>query len=85
MESFLQPPIEGVIIQSYGAGNMPSNRQDLITALREATQRGVLIMICTQCTKGTVSDRYETGQVHIFSYSALRFSCCFYSLMCYIF
>lgn len=71
MEAFLQPPIEGVIIQAYGAGNMPSNRQDLITVLREATQRGVLIVICTQCPKGTVSDRYETGQVCMFSYGII--------------
>lgn len=74
MESFLQPPIEGVIIQAYGAGNMPSNRQDLITVLREATQRGVLIVICTQCLKGTVSDRYETGQVYMFHVTLLLYS-----------
>ena len=25
---FLAPPIRGVVLQCYGAGNMPSNRED---------------------------------------------------------
>jgi len=62
---FLAPPIQGVVLQCYGAGNMPSNRQDIIEALAEATDRGVIIVTCTQCSSGAVSGIYETGKALI--------------------
>ena len=31
------------------------NRQDIIEALAEATDRGVIIVTCTQCSSGAVS------------------------------
>ncbi|XP_039281443.1 LOW QUALITY PROTEIN: L-asparaginase [Nilaparvata lugens] len=62
VKSFLQPPLEGAVLQTYGAGNVPSNRSDLIEVFREATDRGVIIINCTQCSKGAVSDIYETGK-----------------------
>ena len=34
MRHFLEPPIQGVVLQCYGAGNMPSNRQDILEALQ---------------------------------------------------
>jgi lysophospholipase len=62
---FLAPPIRGVVLQCYGAGNMPSNRQDILAALAEATGRGVIVVTCTQCSSGAVSGIYETGKVLI--------------------
>lgn len=62
VKAFLQPPMRGVVLQTYGAGNMPSNRQDLTQALSEASARGVLIVNCTQCSEGAVSAVYETGR-----------------------
>ena len=35
------------------------NRQDIIEALAEATERGVIIVTCTQCSSGAVSDDYD--------------------------
>ncbi|XP_062413289.1 60 kDa lysophospholipase isoform X2 [Pungitius pungitius] len=61
--AFLQPPMEGVVLETYGSGNAPDNRPDLLAALKEATDSGVIIMNCTQCLKGTVSASYATGQV----------------------
>ncbi|XP_014487814.1 PREDICTED: L-asparaginase-like, partial [Dinoponera quadriceps] len=63
VEAFLQPPIEGVVLQSYGSGNIPTNRKDIINALREAAARGVIIMNITQCMTGSVSDMYEAGKL----------------------
>ncbi|XP_050444939.1 L-asparaginase-like [Cataglyphis hispanica] len=60
---FLQPPIEGVVLQSYGAGNVPTNRDDIIEELRAATKRGVIIVNITQCTTGCVSNAYEAGKL----------------------
>lgn len=66
---FLHPPIQGIVLQSYGAGNIPSNRKDLLAALEEATSRGIIIVNCTQCLEGAVAEIYETGQV---SYYVLK-------------
>ena len=33
-----------------------------MSALREACERGVVIVAITQCAKGSVSDTYETGR-----------------------
>ena len=61
MRQFLEPPIQGVVLQTYGAGNLPTNRPDLIQELRKATARGVLIVNCTQCAKGCVHYAYEAA------------------------
>lgn len=63
IKAFLQPPLQGVVLQTFGAGNIPSNREDLIKEFRNAAERGVIIVNCTQCTSGAVSELYETGQV----------------------
>ena len=65
IKHFLEPPIKGVVLQCYGAGNMPSNREDIIHALTEATNNGVIIVSCTQCSNGAVSGIYETGKALI--------------------
>jgi lysophospholipase len=54
--------MKGVVLQTYGAGNIPTNREDIIRELSEATQRGVLIVNCTQCFEGSVKALYETGR-----------------------
>jgi lysophospholipase len=61
MRQFLEPPIQGVVLQTYGAGNLPTNRPDLTEELRQATERGVLIVNCTQCAKGSVHYAYESA------------------------
>ena len=42
---------------------MPSNRSDIMNLLEKAVERGVLIVSVTQCTHGTVSGLYETGNI----------------------
>lgn len=61
VRGFLKPPMKGVVMQSFGAGNIQSNRPDLAEVLKEATDRGVLIVNVTQCVSGTVEAKYETG------------------------
>ncbi|KAL6098172.1 aspg [Pungitius sinensis] len=62
VKAFLQPPMKGVVLETYGCGNAPDNRADLLAALKWATDSGVIIMNVTQCLKGTVSDSYATGE-----------------------
>ncbi|XP_015273287.1 PREDICTED: 60 kDa lysophospholipase-like isoform X2 [Gekko japonicus] len=63
VKAFLQPPMEGVVLETYGSGNAPNNRPDLLEVLRQATEeRNVVILNCTQCLRGSVALTYETGQ-----------------------
>ncbi|KAJ1952541.1 hypothetical protein IWQ62_006199, partial [Dispira parvispora] len=62
IRAFLTPPIAGIVLETYGAGNAPNTRQDLIAALKEASERGVVIVNCSQCRKGLVSDLYATSK-----------------------
>ena len=62
LRSILQPPLEGLILETYGSGNAPTNNPAFLEALREATDRGVIIVNCTQCLSGTVDlEKYATG------------------------
>ncbi|KAF5381039.1 hypothetical protein D9615_004159 [Tricholomella constricta] len=61
ISAFFMPPIRGVVLETFGAGNAPQ-RADLMQALKEACDRGVVVVAITQCAKGSVSDAYETGR-----------------------
>lgn len=50
------------MIQTYGQGNGPSSRKDLMTALKEACDRGVIIVNITQCSRGIVTPLYAVGK-----------------------
>ncbi|KAF7363663.1 hypothetical protein MSAN_01023600 [Mycena sanguinolenta] len=61
IRAFLSPPIRGVVLESFGSGNAPQ-RPDLLLALKEACDCGVVIVAISQCLKGSVSDAYEAGR-----------------------
>jgi L-asparaginase len=66
LDNFLRQPIQGLILQTYGLGNGPSNNKDFLNALSNADKRGVVIINCTQCYRGSVDmSTYETGQAFI--------------------
>lgn len=62
MQNFLQPPIQGLILETYGTGNAPDKDTGFLEVLRAATERGVVLVSCTQCLQGMVNlDEYATG------------------------
>ena len=63
VRAFLSAPMEGIVIESFGSGNIPSNRPDLVKEFKEASERGVLMLNITQCYRGTVTDAYAAGRV----------------------
>ncbi|KAK6754687.1 hypothetical protein RB195_013587 [Necator americanus] len=63
VRAFLKPPTKGVILQTFGAGNMPTKRKDIIDALREAIKGGCFVVNCSQCLKGQVDVNYATGKI----------------------
>jgi L-asparaginase len=62
LENILAKPTQALIIESYGAGNAPTNRQDLSDLLHQAAQNNILVVNCTQCLHGFVKmQTYATG------------------------
>ncbi|MCE5206064.1 MAG: type I asparaginase [Porphyromonadaceae bacterium] len=56
------PGLRGLILETYGTGNSPSLPR-FIHLLREAIDRGVIMVNVTQCLYGSVEmHRYENGQ-----------------------
>ena len=56
------PEVRGIILETYGSGNAPTEEW-FMQSLREAIDRGVVIMNVTQCIAGSVEMwRYETGK-----------------------
>lgn len=55
------PTVRGIVMRTFGSGNAPQ-KPALASLLREATERGVVIVNVTQCGAGNVAmGRYETG------------------------
>ena len=55
------PGIKGIVLKTYGAGNSPSYPW-FIKRIREAVERGTVIVNVTQCVNGGVNcTLYETG------------------------
>lgn len=62
LENVLRTPLKGLVLEAYGSGNGPTNDREFLAVLAEATARGVVIVDCTQCVKGTVDlNQYATG------------------------
>lgn len=58
----LNQPLRGLILETYGAGNAQNNDPNFLTLLKEACDRGIIIINCTQCQQGrVVMDKYATG------------------------
>jgi L-asparaginase type I len=60
-QSILEGPVEGVVLETYGAGNAPP-RPRLIRLLEEAHARGLVVVNVTQCHQGTVRPSYASGR-----------------------
>ena len=55
------PGLKAVVLKTFGSGNAPQ-KEWFIRQLKEATERGIVIVNITQCANGTVEmERYETG------------------------
>ncbi|KAL5112506.1 L-asparaginase [Taenia crassiceps] len=64
VKAIFKPPVEGVILQTYGAGNVPAKRSDLLDIFEAATEKhGIIILNITQCWRGSVQAKYSTGAV----------------------
>ncbi|KAM3963825.1 L-asparaginase [Aphomia sociella] len=55
--------MEGVVLETYGNGNMPIKRKEVYKEIERAVKNKVLVVNVTQCINGTVLGKaiYETG------------------------
>lgn len=64
LENILKPPLKGIIIEAFGVGNIPTQDERLGRVLKEASDRGVVIIVCTQCLEGEAHiGVYETSSM----------------------
>ncbi|MEO8378746.1 MAG: asparaginase [Acidobacteriota bacterium] len=62
LRNALAPPVQAVVLQAYGVGNGPDRDPEFLAVLTEATERGVVIVDCSQCLTGHVDlDEYTAG------------------------
>ncbi|MBQ8047444.1 MAG: type I asparaginase [Prevotella sp.] len=55
------PQLRGIVMRSFGSGNAPQQPW-LTRLLRDATERGIVVVNISQCVAGTVEmARYDTG------------------------
>lgn len=62
LANVLRAPLRGLILETYGMGNGPSDDAALLRTLERAYRRGVVIVSCSQCLRGAVDQgSYATG------------------------
>lgn len=62
LQFILEQPVEGLVLETYGSGNAQNNNPDFLKLLKVASEKGVVIVNCTQCLHGQVEmDQYATG------------------------
>lgn len=62
LANLCRPPLEGLVIEAYGAGNGPADDPAFVAAVRSAVEQGIAVVIVTQCLRGSVRPgAYVTG------------------------
>lgn len=61
IRNFLLQPVKALILRTYGIGNAPQDTA-LLNELKQATERGIIVINLTQCISGRVNmTGYATG------------------------
>lgn len=61
-ESIMTESLKGIVLETFGAGNIPSYSHALLPIIRKAFDHGTIITVCSQCQQGTVKlGTYETS------------------------
>jgi L-asparaginase len=62
LRAALAEPIQGLVLEAYGAGTIADADPYLLAALAEGARRGVIITVVSQCADGRVNlDAYATS------------------------
>ncbi len=62
-ENIMTEKLKGIVIEAFGAGNIPQNDDSMVRLLQRAKKNGTYIIVCTQCYKGAANiGQYETSK-----------------------
>ena len=61
-EDMITDRLRGLVIETFGTGNIPGGGSGLIPIIKKAFSHGAAVIVCSQCPQGTVSlGAYETS------------------------
>ena len=61
-ESIMTEKLRGIVIETFGAGNIPGDGNALLPIIRKAFRNGTVLTVCSQCPQGAVAlGTYETS------------------------
>ncbi|MBD2840537.1 asparaginase [Pseudomonas sp. JM0905a] len=64
LRAILETGVQGLLLECYGSGTGPSDNAELLTALKDAHARGVVLAAISQCPEGSVEfDIYAAGSL----------------------
>lgn len=53
-ESIMTESLKGIVLETFGAGNIPSYDHALLPIIKKAFENGTIVTVCSQCQSGTV-------------------------------
>ena len=61
-EEIMTERLSGIVLETFGAGNIPMGSGELLPIIKKAFSSGAVVTVCSQCLSGTVSlGAYETS------------------------
>lgn len=51
-ESIMTEKLSGIVLETFGAGNIPSYDNDLPAIIKRAFEKGSIVTVCSQCLQG---------------------------------
>ncbi len=61
-DAVMTEKLKGIVLETFGAGNIPESNGALLPIIKRAFQNGSVITVCSQCAKGSVAlGAYETS------------------------
>lgn len=61
-EQIMTEKLSGIVLETFGAGNIPGSGDALLPIIKKAFASGTVITVCSQCPAGTVTlGAYETS------------------------
>lgn len=54
-EPIMTDRLKGVVLETFGSGNIPSYDNALLPVIQKAYRNGTVLTVCSQCMQGTVS------------------------------
>ncbi|MBR4461899.1 MAG: type I asparaginase [Erysipelotrichaceae bacterium] len=63
-ESIITEKLKGVVIDTFGSGNIPADNGVLLPMLEKAKKNNVVVVVCSQCPQASIDmNAYEAGSV----------------------